>query len=266
MTRRTILLINDDGISSPGIVAAAEALLPLGRVVVAAPLTQQTAMGRAYTGNPEARLEPYDFYAGGVKIEAFSLEASPAAVLRHALLAMPDLCPALVVSGVNYGENIGSNVTGSGTVGAAMEGASRGMPSLAVSLETAIESQRKFTEQDWNASIHFTRLFASGLLNKGMPPGVDVLKVEVPSCATTETPWRMTRLSPHRYYEPRLASPCVSSKRCDTLFAKRSGADDPADSDAYVLRVAKEIAVTPLTLDLTASTPLEIVTAWVDEA
>lgn len=265
MNRPTILLTNDDGIASPGLLAAAEALLPLGKVLVAAPLTQQTSMGRSYTGNKDARLEPYNLAVNGTTLEAYSLEASPAAVMRHVFLAMPDLAPSLVVSGINYGENIGINVTGSGTVGAALESAARGVPSLAMSLETDILSQYSFSDQNWAGAIHFTRRFADIILRKGMAPGVDVLKVEVPANATAETGWRMTRLSPFMYYEARIDAPSIASRRGDAVFTKRSGADEPQDTDAYAVRTAKAVAVTPLSLDLTASTPLDIVSAWVAE-
>ena len=265
MTKPTILLSNDDGISSPGILAAAEALMPLGRVVVAAPLTQQTSMGRAYTGNRDARFEPYDLAVSGGKIEAYSLDASPAAIVRHAFLAMPGLSPDIVVAGINYGENIGYNVSGSGTVGAALEGASRGVPSLAMSLETAIESQYTFSEQNWTASKYFTRFFADILLRKGMAPGVDVLKVEVPAGATSETPWRMTRLSPFTYYEACIDPQSMNSRRGDAVFTKRSGENEPQDTDAYVIRTAKEVAVTPLSLDFTAAVSLHVVSDWVAE-
>ena len=264
MNRPTILLTNDDGIASPGILAACEALLPLGKVVVVAPLTQQTSMGRSYTGNADACFERYGFTVGDTKVDAYACEASPAAVLRHAFLTMPRLIPALVVAGINYGENIGTNVTGSGTVGAALEAAGRGFPALAVSLETDIASHREYSEQDWSASIHFTRFFAENIMRKGMAPGVSVLKVEVPSGATAATPWRMTRLSPFPYYESAMEHPRIDSPRRDTVFTKRSGVGEPSDTDAYAIRTARAVAVTPLTIDLTAPTPFNVVSAWVE--
>lgn len=265
MNRQTILLTNDDGIASPGLAAAAEALMTLGRLVVAAPLTQQTSMGRAYTGCPDACFQRYPLAVNGKEIEAYSCDASPAAVVRHALLALPHFSPALVVAGINYGENIGSNVTGSGTVGATMEAAANRIPALAVSLETDVASHREYTPQDWSGSLYFTRFFAENILRKGMPPGVDVLKVEVPSGATEETSWRMTRLSPFPYYEASIPGAGPHSRRGETVFAKRSGVGEPSDTDAYAIRTARAVAVTPLSLDLTASTPLNTVSAWVEK-
>ena len=262
MDKPVILLTNDDGIASPGLLAAAEALLPLGRLIVAAPLTQQTSMGRSQTGNPDARFEPYSLTVNGIALEAYSLEASPAAVIRHYFMVFPTQKPDLIVSGINYGENIGVGVTSSGTVGAALEGAMRGSSALAVSLETDVYSQHSYSAQDWRGSIHFTRYFSELLLRKGMTPGVDVVKVEVPSCATATTPWRMTRLSPFMYYHSTLSNPNLESRRRDITFRKYERNNEPCDTDARAVRDDKVVAVTPLCLDLTARTPLDAVQTW----
>ena len=264
MDKPLILLTNDDGIASPGLAAAAKALLPLGRVIVAAPLKQQTSMGRAHAGNPEARFEPYPFRVDGVDLEAYSLEASPAAVVRHFFLALPGLKPDLVVAGINYGENIGISVTSSGTVGAALEAAMRGSPALAVSLETDVDLQREYSSQDWSGSIHFTRYFADIILRKGMAPGVDVFKIEVPAGASEDTPWHMTCLSPFMYYHSDIPAPCLESRRCDVRFRKQNRDDEPRGTDAHTVRTARAVAVTPLSLDLTARTPLDAVQSWVE--
>ena len=264
MNKPTILLTNDDGIASPGLFAAAEALLPLGDVIVAAPLTQQTSMGRSQTGKPEAKFEPYPMTVNGIALEAYSLEASPAAVVRHFFMVLPSRKPDIVISGINYGENIGVGVTSSGTVGAALEGAMRGSLALAVSLETDVHSQRTYSTQNWQGCIHFTRYFTEILLRKGKLPGVDVLKVEVPSDATAATPWRMTRLSPFMYYHSSIAEPSLESRRCDTLFQKHVRNNEPDDTDARAVRDDRVVAVTPLCLDLTAKTPLDLIGSWID--
>ncbi len=265
MNRPVILLTNDDGINSPGLAAAAEALLPLGRLIIAAPLCQQTSMGRAQTGTPEAKFEPVPFTVNGTVVEAYSLEASPAAVIRHFYMVLPDLKPQLVVAGINYGENIGVSVTTSGTVGAAMEAAMRGSPAMAMSLETDVDAQWSYTEQNWSGSIHFTRLFAENILRRGLAPGVDVLKIEVPAGACVGTPWRMTRLSPSMYYNSSIANPrLLESRRNDINFTKREGTDEPSDTDAYAIRRAREVAVTPLSLNLTARSSLDAVASWME--
>ncbi|MDD5656946.1 MAG: 5'/3'-nucleotidase SurE, partial [Elusimicrobia bacterium] len=117
-----ILVCNDDGIDSPGLRAAAQAVAGLGEVVVAAPARQQTASGRGYSFRSDAALEPVEFTAAGRALEAYRLDCSPAMLVQHALpVLFAGKPPALVVCGINYGENVGTSVTTSGTVGAALE-------------------------------------------------------------------------------------------------------------------------------------------------
>lgn len=262
MSKPVILLSNDDGIASPGLLAAAEALLPLGRLLIAAPARQQTSMGKALAGEAGAKFEAYPLSVKGQNIEAYTLDASPASVVRHMLLTMPHLRPDLVVSGINYGENIGVNVTGSGTVGATLEAASLGFPALAMSLETSVDSHRNYTEQDWSGSVYFTRFFAERILRQGLPAGATVIKVEVPSDATEKTPWRATRLSPFPYYQYMMEKEGLANALGDLACYKRDGVGEPSDTDAYAIRTARAVAVTPLCHDLTAQTPLTVLANW----
>ena len=111
--------------------------------------------------------------------------------------------PDLVVSGINYGENVGLGITISGTVGAAMEATSLGFPAMAVSLQTEAQYHLSHSEDiDFTTAGYFTGYFAKLLLERKLSNGVDLIKVEVPSHATPETEWQMARLSRLRYYEP----------------------------------------------------------------
>jgi 5'-nucleotidase len=166
--------------------------------------------------------------------------------------------PDLVVSGINYGENVGSGITVSGTVGAAMEGASLGVPSLAVSLETAEEHHLTYsTAVDFSAAAHFTAYFARLLLERFLPEDVRVLKVDVPSDATVETPWEITCQSMHRYFEP--LPPVRTSWHEPAKVGYRRANDlhlDPQDTDAYAVLIKRVVSATPLSLDLTSRVDL----------
>lgn len=266
MSTPKILLVNDDGISSPGLKAAAEAAISLGEATVMAPLHQQTAMGRARTGKPEAQLVPLAYDVHGQRIRAFSCEASPAAVVAHGLRVFTDYVPSLLISGINYGENIGVNASGSGTVGAALEAACRGIPALAVSLETPVESHFHYTEEDWSVATYFTRYFAKLILAKGLPPDVHILKVEVPAGATTATPWKPARLTPYEYYQGYIPAPTPQSARSEVEKAKRDCANDAADTDGYVMSVDKVVAVTPLSIDFTSRIAFPELRSWLEGA
>lgn len=253
MNRPLILLTNDDGIQSPGLRAAVEALADLGELLVAAPLEQQTAAGRSFRGRRDARLEAVPYQVAGRPIRAFACAGSPASVVRHALLVLcGDRKPDLVVSGINYGENVGSSITASGTVGAAYEAASAGIRALAASKETHPDAFLEHGEEDWAAAGHFVRLFAERLLRAELPRDVDVLKLDVPDDATPATPWRLTRQSRLRYFVRLVEDPHPGTTLGEGRVAVEvdEGAVE-ADSDVHALR-NRMVAVTPLSLDATS--------------
>lgn len=254
-----IAITNDDGIDSPGIRAAVEALAGAARLTVIAPSDQQTATGRGLTGNKDSRLEPHPFLIGSTAVEAYRCPCSPAQVVRHAMFTLfRDDKPDLLVSGINYGENLGSMISCSGTVGAALEASSHGVMSLAVSKQTDISSHHRYTVQDWAGAAYFLEKFARLALEKKLPSDIDVLKIDVPDMATDQTPWRMTRLSRTMYYSKFLDAPSVDSRISDfeTRIAFRKE-DLETDSDIYALAVEKEVAVTPLSLDFTSRVDLD---------
>ena len=183
--RPIILVTCDDGVRSPGLDAAVRAVLPLGEVIVAAPLEQQTGAGRSLFSFDEGVIARVNCVIDGQGVLAYTIHASPAQVVLHALLELVPRKPALCVSGINFGENVGSRVTSSGTLGAAMEAAADGVPALAASLQTDQKYHRLHSDEiDFSAATHFTRYFAARLLERRMPPDVDVLKLDVPDDAT----------------------------------------------------------------------------------
>jgi 5'/3'-nucleotidase len=258
MNRPQILLTNDDGIRSPGLWAVAAALAPLGYVTVAAPQDQSSGMGRSLPSTSSGIIRKETLTVNGQEWTVHAVSGSPAqAVLHGALEIMPEK-PSLVVSGINYGENVGLGVTISGTVGAAMEAASLGIPALAVSLEAAPEYHFSYSEDiDFSAASHFAALFGRILLEKKMPEDVRLLKIDVPSNATVETPWHVTRVSRQPYYRPQLAereSWDVSGPLSYAEAAVLDGEDQ--NSDVYVLRKKRMVSVTPISLDLTSRVEL----------
>lgn len=258
MEKPQILLTNDDGIQSPGLWAAAEALSALGYVTVAAPREQSSGMGRSLPGTSDGIIRPETLVVHGQAWTVYAVGGSPAQAVLHAILEIMPQPPDLVVSGINYGENIGTGVTISGTVGAAMEAAALGYKALAVSLETDQKYHLSYSHEiDFSAAAQFTAHFGRLLLDKKFPEDVQVLKVEVPSDATVETPWEISRLTRQRYYEP--LKPVRASWDVAANVGYREAArleDEPSDTDASVMRRKRRVAVTPLSLDLTARVDL----------
>jgi len=253
-----ILLTNDDGILSPGLWAAAARLEEVGFVHVVAPREQSSGMGRSLPIHSDGIITEQTVRVNERDWQVFSVGGSPAQAVIHGVLEILKRKPALVVSGINYGENFGTGVTISGTVGAAMEAAGQGIPALAVSLETDKHHHESYSEEvDFSASAEFTVRFARLLLEHELPEDVDLLKVEVPSDATPDSPWEMTRLSMIRYYEslPPVRSNWSEPARLDYHVTADLNAFS-LDSDVYVTRVARKVAVTALSLDMTSRVSL----------
>lgn len=259
MSKKQILLTNDDGIRSPGLWAAAQALSQIGFVTVAAPRQQSSGMGRSLPGTSDGIIREERIQINSQEWVVYAVEGSPAQATQHGLLEIMPVRPDLVVSGINYGENVGTSITISGTVGAAMEAASVGIPALAVSLETDQQHHLSYsTNVDFSASAFFTSYFARLLLEKPFPEDVDLLKVDVPASASPQTPWQVTRLSHQRYYDPQ--PPARTSWDQPGKVGYREAADlqgEPQGTDVYALRKQHVVSVTPLSLDFTARVALE---------
>lgn len=254
-----ILFTNDDGIASPGLWAAVGAFAGLGDLLVVAPREQQSGMGRSMPVYSEGRIYPYE---NGPHIEgckAYAVDGTPAQAVQHGVLELADRQPALLVSGINYGENAGNGVTISGTVGAAIEGASLGLPALAVSQQTPKDLHLSYSSDvDFSTAAAFTRRFGQWLMEHPVgPDDVDLLKVDVPWGATPETNWRVTRLSRRRVYwptRPERVSLHDKGQMGYRYHTDPSGAEP--DSDVYAVLHDKVVSVTPISLDLTSRTDL----------
>lgn len=253
-----ILLTNDDGIRSPGLWAAASELAKVGYVTVAAPREQSTGMGRSLPSTSDGIIRKEQVQVNGQEWSVYAVGGSPAQAVLHGVLEIVPHKPDLIVSGINYGENVGMGITISGTVGAAMEAASLGFPSLAVSLETDAHHHLSHSDEiDFKAAGYFTAYFAKIILGRQLFKGVDVLKVEVPRHATPETGWEVSRLSRHRYYQPIPATRASWDVPGPIGYQHDSTIDqEPEGTDVYVLRKKRMVAVTPIDLDMTARVDL----------
>ncbi len=254
-----ILLTNDDGIRSPGLWAAAEALSVLGWVTVVAPREQSSGAGRSLPSTSDGIITEVTITVHSKPWKVYAVNGTPAQAVQHGVLEIMSQRPDLVVSGINYGENLATGVTISGTVGAALEGAALGIPAMAISLETPKDYHFSYsTDVDFSTAAYFTRYFAERMLSVPLPDDVYVLKVDVPWRASKETPWRVTRLSRKRYYRP------VPPEREDWSQPGLVGYEpgDPPEtfdpeSDVYAVRVDRVVSVTPLSLDLTSRVDLK---------
>ena len=124
MTRPLVLCSNDDGIDAPHLQALVARLEAFADVIVVAPERQRSAASHAITLHKPLRLTE-------VAPRQFALSGTPVDCVYVGMLKLCDRAPAVVVSGVNDGYNLGSDVFYSGTVAAAVEGALRGAAGVA---------------------------------------------------------------------------------------------------------------------------------------
>jgi 5'-nucleotidase len=254
----TILAANDDGIESPGLRELVKAVFPLGEVIVVAPSSQKTSAGRSFSGAKSEYFQQMDYPVNGTILKAYHCECSPARAVLHAFdVLFKDEKPDLLVSGINYGENLGTNVTISGTIGAALQAASYGVRGLAVSVQTKMEDHFKYPELDWHVVGFFARKFASLMLNRSFPADVDILNVNVPATATSETQIKWTRLSRQAYFANHINDPTLLSRigdaRCCYGFDKET-----LEPDSDILAFGQGlVTVTPISMDLTSRVDMD---------
>ncbi len=231
-----ILVSNDDGISSEGIMALEAALRDLGDVYTVAPDRQQNSMSHALTLHRPLR-------ADEIEPKRYAVDGTPTDCVKLALTGLLPVRPDMVVSGINKGPNLGDDVFYSGTVSAAIEGALLGIPSFAISLVT-------FQNFDFSAAAEFAAVLASKILDIGMPFGT-LLNVNVPPVARQEIKgWRLTRQGKRHYSEKIVERVDPRGRKYywiggdDLGFTQEDGTDCVAVHEGY-------ISVTPLQAEMT---------------
>jgi 5'-nucleotidase len=162
-----ILVTNDDGYRSEGIVAVADAMRTLGDVTIVAPVEEASAIGHALTLRRPLRLEP-------ISERIYAVDGTPTDCVNVAIThVFNHRLPDLVVSGINKGWNLGDDVTYSGTVAGALEGALLGVQGLAVSLRQTRGAY------DFQYAAQAAASLAEALLRRPLPPRT-FLNVNVP--------------------------------------------------------------------------------------
>ena len=257
MNKKALILItNDDGIRSPGLRAAAEAVSDIAEIIIAAPHLQQTGMGRAFVRSEDTGIiELHEIEIKNRKVRAYGIHGTPAFAVAHGVLELSDRKPDLCISGINYGENMGTVLTCSGTLGAVFEAFTYGIPGIAISLETALGKQRSedFQDADFSLAAAILQKWAQKVLQQGMPLGADILNINVPSDPRQKGTWKMTVQSKQNYFEFEkpvkrdLSSPFAlqSTRVVDVNTLEKN-------SDIYTVYIERKISVTPLKVNMSA--------------
>lgn len=245
-----ILVINDDGITAPGIRELCHLMKDLGHVVVVAPDSPQSGMGHAITIAKPLRLDRVDIFED---VEAYQCSGTPVDCVKLAVNKVLHRKPDLCVSGINHGSNSSINVIYSGTMSAAMEGAIEGIPSIGF-------SHLSYSQQiDFSPIRKYIREIAMQVLQNGLPSG-SLLNVNFPDttsikgikiCRQALAKWEEEfdeRLDPQRrkYY---------------WLTGKFNLNDHGEDTDEWALR-NNYISVVPVQFDFTAHHVIPSLNNW----
>ncbi|MGL4791069.1 MAG: 5'/3'-nucleotidase SurE [Anaerotignaceae bacterium] len=248
-----ILVTNDDGIHSPGLYAAVEAVMDLGEVLVVAPHKQQTGMGRAF---PRAEdlgiIEEHNLLINGKNIKVYGVHGSPAYCVAFAILELAPRKPNLCVSGINYGENLGLCLTCSGTVGAVLEAQSYGVAGVALSISIDLNQQRKeeFVNVDWEVSKKTATKWTKLMLEKNCDDYM-ILNINIPKNCIDENFFAITRQSKQNYF---VFKPPEKRNRLERYELKNMLKVDletlERNSDIFAVYKESKISVTPLSWDM----------------
>ncbi len=230
-----ILLTNDDGVEAEGLSALRGELEKLARTVVIAPLKEQSASSHSLTIQSPIEVEKRGK-------DTWVVEGTPTDCITLGVEKLLDERPALVVSGINHGANVGDDVSYSGTVAAALEGMLFGISSLAFSI-----AQRR--PQDLAYPASFSRHICELCLEKGLPPHT-ILNINFPGLPPEEIKGvQVTRLGRKRMRGLNIEK----TKGSNSLYL--IGEEYPVwdrkdDTDIKAVKEGK-ISITPLHLDLT---------------
>jgi 5'-nucleotidase len=238
-----ILVTNDDGVRSDGIKALADALRPLGEITIVAPTQEASAIGHALTLRRPLRLDE-------VGDRTFAVDGTPTDCVNIAITTVLKGMPALVVSGINKGWNLGDDISYSGTVSGAFEGALLGVPSIAVSLQYTGDRTFDFTD-----AARAAHAVAHSVLQRGLPART-FLNMNVPKGRTKG--FRVTVQAKRNHVT-------MVNERTDPrgqrYFWIEEGENDwePHDRSDYQAVRDGYISVTPLQPDMTAYALLDTV-------
>jgi 5'-nucleotidase len=251
-----ILVTNDDGIDSPGLLALKQALTNVGQVSVIAPDHNWSAAGHSKTMHKPLRINKVHLADGD---HAYSTDGAPSDCVAIAVLGFLQQPIDLVVSGVNSGSNMGDDITYSGTVAAAMEGIIWGVPAIAVSLDHYVPEEPE--ANNFALAAKAAALVAARVLAESWRADT-LLNINVPNQDDKEVvDFEITRLGRRGYQDELIVRTDPFGRHYYWIGGgKPTGVNEPG-TDIHALAEGK-ISVTPIHLDLTNHGVVPKLKAW----
>jgi 5'-nucleotidase len=243
MKKPLILVTNDDGVHSPGIIALFKAMKEIGDAYIVAPDRERSAVGHALTLHRPLKVEE-------LRENVYSVNGTPTDCVALAIHKILPRKADLVASGINKGANLGDDITYSGTVSAAIEGTILNVPSFAISLT----GDKPFY---YDTAAPTAVEIARYILDKSLPYDT-LLNVNVPNVSKIETikGIKITRQG-KRVYDNAIQD--IASPWGDKHYWIGGGKpywEQGEDMDIQAV-LDNYISVTPIHLDLTNYEALE---------
>ena len=252
--RPLILVINDDGINAPGIRSLIEVMNTLGDVCVVAPDSPQSGMGHAITINDALYCDSIKVINGDLHKE-YSCSGTPVDCVKIAVNEILKRKPDICVSGINHGSNSSINVIYSGTMSAAVEAGTLGIPSIGFSLlDYSLEA-------DFKPAKKFVKSITEQVLKNGLPKGV-VLNVNIPKLSVSQIKGIKVCRQANAHWEEKF------DKRTNPLgrdyfwlTGEFINEDKGEDTDEWALHNGF-VSVVPVQFDLTAHHAIKDLNSW----
>jgi 5'-nucleotidase len=245
-----ILLSNDDGYFAPGLELLALELAKVANVVVVAPERDRSGASNSLTLDRPLTVRTA---ANGFRF----VNGTPTDCVHLAVTGLLDFAPDMIVSGINYGANMGDDTIYSGTVAAATEGFLLGIPSMAISLVGGEADSPHFITAA-TVAVELVERFKA----RGNPVGAVLLNVNVPDLPYEQLRGiEVTRLGKRHKAEPVVKLQTPRGESAYWIGPAGGAADAGPGTDFHAVE-HRRVSLTPLRMDLTHNAQLELARGW----
>jgi 5'-nucleotidase len=245
-----VMVTNDDGVQSPGIIALADAIARFSKVKVIGPESPQSAAGMSLTFHKPLRVNKLIVGKHGY----FAVSGSPADSVMVGVHKFLPRRPDVVVSGINIGDNITiQDILASGTIAAALQAALLGIPAIAFSMD--VPEERTFllgTEYpEFQSAARVAAQITREVLLGGLPKGVDLLNVNFPWEMNPNTGVKITTVERRKYKDYVIERKDPRGRPYFWLWGARLG-QVGVNSDAYAIQKEHAISISPISLNFSS--------------
>lgn len=245
-----ILISNDDGVYSPGIIKLAEVLGQIADITVVAPDRDRSGASHSLTLSRPIRTHT-------LQNGFISVDGTPTDCVHLAIAGLLENKPDMVVSGINLGGNLSDDVIYSGTVAAAIEGRSLGLPAIAVSLVSSNPTH-------FDTAAYVAAQLVQRLQSKPLPVKT-IFNVNVPDIPLNELRgMEITRLGTRHSAEPTIKSIDPRGRTIYWIGPPGEQQDAGIGTDFYAVS-HNRVSITPLQLDFTHYSIFDELSSWTKE-